>query len=133
MARTTIHWDTSEVDTLAADLSAAPGRMQRKAPKVFARGALKIKESLRSDASGHGHLPHLEGTVAYTKFSDLDYEIGFDDVGQGELAAIAVYGSVNNAPVMSSPFEHARRELPFIERALADAGEEAVLGDDDTH
>lgn len=130
MARTTIHWDHSEVDTLATDLSHAPARMQRKAPRVFARGALKIKTSLRSDAAGHGHLPHLESTVSYTRFGDLDYEIGFDDVGQGELAGIAVYGSVNNAPIMASPFEHARRELPFIERALGDAGEEAVLGDD---
>lgn len=130
MARTTIHWDTSEVDGLASDLSRAPSRMQRRAPKVFARAAFKIKSTLRDDASGHGHLPHLPSTVNYTKFSDLDYEIGFDDVGQGELAGIAVYGSVNNAPVMSSPFDHARRELPFLERALADAGEEAVLGDD---
>ena len=124
-----LEWDTSEVNRLAVDLSQAPGRIQRKAPKVFEVGANKIKKTLRADASGHDYLKSgFAAKVNYDRFGPLDYEVGFDDEGQGELANIAVFGSINNAPVVKSPLEHARLELPSIERHLGDAGEESVLG-----
>lgn len=124
-----LHWDTHEVDLLALDLSEAPARIQKKAPKVLEVAANKIKKSLRRDASGHRHLQSgFESKVNYDHQGPLTYEIGFDDIGQGELANIAVYGSVNNAPVMQSPADHARLEIPYILRQLGDEGEEAVLG-----
>ena len=126
MAR--LEWDTSQVGRLAVDLSEAPGRIQRKAPSVFARGAFEIKNRIKRAASGHDYLPSLSSHVSYTKFGPLDYEIGFDKVGQGNLANIAAYGSINNAPVMESPAMLARLELREIERHLGDEGEEAVLG-----
>lgn len=125
-----LHWDTSEVNRLAADLSEAPGRMQRKAPKVFNRGAFEIKGRIKRAAEGHAHLPELDQHVSYDKFGPLDYEIGFDKVGQGNLANIAAYGSVNNAPIMPTPAELARLEIPEIERHLGAEGEDAVLGGD---
>lgn len=125
----TLRWDTSEVDRLAADLSRAPGRIQREAPKVFEVAANKIKKSLRRDASGHHYLQSgFEFKVNYDRLGPLAYEIGFDDEGQGELANIAVYGSVNNAPIMQSPADHARLEIPSMLRHLGDEAEEAVLG-----
>jgi hypothetical protein len=127
---TNLHWDTSEVDRLAVDLSEAPGRLQRKAPAVFARGAFEIKGRIKRAASGHSHLPSLDNHVSYDRLGLLEYEIGFDKIGQGNLANIAVYGSINNAPIMPSPAELARLELPEIERHLGDVGEEAVLGGD---
>ena len=124
-----LHWDTRELDVLSLDLSRAPNRMQRAAPKVFEVGANKIKKSLRRDASGHDYLESgFAETVNYDRLTPLVFEIGFDDVGQGELAGIAVYGSVNNAPVMASPADHAFVESPHILRHLGDEGEEAVLG-----
>lgn len=125
-----LEWDTSGVNRLAVDLSEAPGRAQRKAPGVFARGAFEIKNRIKRAASGHDYLPSLDAHVSYTKYGFLDYEIGFDKVGQGNLANIAVYGSINNAPVMESPEMIARYELPEIERHLGDVGEESVLGGD---
>ena len=125
-----LRWDTSEVNRLAVDLSEAPGRMQRKAPKVFARGAFEIKGRIKRAASGHDYLPQLDNHVSYDKLGPLDYEIGFDKVGQGNLAVFAVYGSVNNSPVMESPAQLARYEIPAIERHLGDEGEDAVLGGD---
>lgn len=125
-----IEFDTSEVNRLAVDLSKAPGRIQRRAPKVFARGAFEIKNRLKRDASGHGHLPQLDRYVSYDKLGPLSYEIGFDPVGQGKLENIAVYGSVNNAPVMQSPLYHAEREAAEILRHLGDEGEDSVLGGD---
>lgn len=123
-----LEWDTSQVNRLAVDLSEAPGRMQRKAPGVFARGAFEIKNRIKRAASGHDYLPGLSSNVSYTKFAPLDFEIGFDKVGQGNLANIAAFGSINNAPVMESPAMLARPELLEIERHLGDAGEESVLG-----
>lgn len=125
---TKITWDTSEVNALASDLSKAPGRIQRKAPAVFARGALETKKRIQRDATGHGHLRGLPRHVGYDRIGLLDYEIGFNKSGQGNLANFAVYGSVNNSPVMSSPAAHLRREIPVIMRHLGDEGEAAVFG-----
>jgi len=124
-----IHFDSSEVDRLAGNLTKAPGRMQRRAPKVFFVGATKIKRGMRRDASGHGHLSNLPGAVNYDRLGDLDYEIGFDKKGQGHLANFAAFGSINNAAVLdlNAPL---RREIPFILRHLADEGESAALGGD---
>lgn len=127
---TRLHWDTSEVERFAIDLSEAPGRMQRKAAGVFARGAYEIKGRIRRAALGHDYLPDLPRFVSYDHLGPLHYEIGFDKVGQGNLAVFAVYGSVNNAPVMPTPYALALPELREIERHLANEAEDAVLGGD---
>jgi hypothetical protein len=123
-----IELDSSEVDTLAADLSKAPARFQLAAPKVLERGALETKRGLQRMARGHRHLAGLPGAVAYDALTPLHYEIGFDKGGVGSLANIAVYGTSNNAPVMGTPMDALRLELPAILRHLGEAGEDAVLG-----
>lgn len=123
-----IEWDYSDVNAVALDLSKAPGRLQRSAPKVFARGAFETKGRIQRDATGHRRLAGLPARVSYDKLGDLDYEIGFDKEGQGNLAVFAVHGSIHNAPVMSSPAEHLRRELPEITRHLGTEAENAVFG-----
>lgn len=121
-----VEFDTSELKALTADLSAGPGRMQRRAVKVFEVAANKIKAGMREDASGHAYLGRLAYAVNYDRTGLLDYEIGFDKQGQGNLANIVVYGSVNNAPV----FDHTnslRREVPHMVRNLADEAEDAAV------
>lgn len=124
-----VHWDTDQADRLSIDLRKAPGRMQRSAPKVFNVAANKIKRGMKLVASGHDYLPSLDQHVSYTRLDPLVFEIGFDKVGQGNLANIAAFGSVNNAPVMdhTAPL---RAELPSLIRYLGDEGEDAVLGGD---
>lgn len=123
-----IHFDTSQLDRLSVDLSEAPDRIKEKAPKVFEVGANKIKRGMKRAASGHRYLPSLDAHVSYDKHGPLDYEIGFDKVGQGNLANFAAFGSINNAPVMDHTLA-LREETPSIMSNLADAGESAVLGD----
>lgn len=123
-----ISFDASEVKALALDLSKAPGRIQRKAPKVIETGAFKTKRNLQRMAKGHRYLSGLGGAVAYDRIADLEYEIGFDKGGVGSLANVAVYGTSNNAPVMGSPLDALRMELPAIMRHLGDEGEDAVFG-----
>ena len=124
-----IEFDTSEVNRLALDLSNADGRLRTKAGQVLYVGANKIKKGMKADASGHGHLPTLDAHVSYDKLGAFEYEIGFDKVGQGHLANIAAFGSVNNAPVMDHTAA-LRRETPHIVEKLGDAAEDSVLGTD---
>lgn len=123
-----LRWDTSEVDDFALDLSQGPGRMQRKARKVFAVGMFKAKTTLKEMASGHDYLPDLPRHIEYDELGPLFYELGINKVGQGNLGNFAVYGGPNNAPIMGSPADAMRIELPSIVRHLADEAEDVVLG-----
>lgn len=124
-----IHVDTSQLDRLAIDLSEAPGRIQRSAPKVMARGAFNIKTEMREDFSGHNFLKDLGFKVNYDRLDRLGlaYEIGIDKGGQGSLGNIAAYGTSNNAPVADKN-AGLRRELPRIVSHLGDVAEDSVLG-----
>lgn len=127
--------DSREVETLALDLSKAPGRIQRKAPGVLRRGAVEIKKGMRRDffsqpkVRGHrGYYPKVARAINYDELTPYDYEIGVDkNSDQGPLAHILAFGSVNNAPVVDKNAA-LRRELPIIQEHLADAAEESVLG-----
>lgn len=122
-----IHVDASDVDRLAAELAQGPARMKAKAPKVLEVGANKVKKGMKREASGHTYLPDLPNFVSYDRVTPMLYEIGFDKVGQGNLANIAAFGSVNNAPVMDHTAA-LHRELPVILRHIGEAAEDAVLG-----
>lgn len=122
-----VHFDTSQVDRLAVDLSEAPKRIQLGAKRVMKRSAQNIKTTMKADASGHGHLPHLSDFVGYDQQGEYGYRIGFAKAGQGNLANIACFGSVNNAPVMD--LNHGLRiETPRLLQQLDGAAEDAVLG-----
>jgi hypothetical protein len=123
-----IEFESTEVDEVGMDLSKAPVRFQRSAPKVLERGALETKRGLQRMASGHRHLGGLPSAVGYDVLTPLHYEIGFDKGGVGSLANIAVYGTSNNAPVMGTPMDALRIELPAIVRHLGEDAEDAVLG-----
>ncbi|MGH1563035.1 hypothetical protein [Mumia sp. DW29H23] len=125
----TIEFDTSEVDRLAVDLSRAEGRLRTRAGQVLYVGANKIKRGMRDDARGHNFLSGLPMPVSYDKLGQFDYEIGFDKEGQGNLAAIAAFGTPRSAPVMDHTAA-LRRETPIIVEKLGDAAEDSVLGTD---
>ena len=116
-----IEFDASDFDRLADDLTAAeriPGL-----EATMHRAANNIKRVMREDASGHRHLPGLPSTVNYDLDSDgdvVEIEVGFDKRGQGNLANIAAFGSVNNAPVMDIT-RGLREELPRLEKHLGNA------------
>jgi len=128
-ARVRAHVDTSELRELAVDLSKAPGRLQRRAPKTMRWGARKVRRAMRKDAAGHRYLPHFPAAVGYDRMDaiGLHYQIGFELGDQGSLAHIIVFGSVNNAPVYN--FADALwREAPRIVRRLAEDSENVVFG-----
>src|SRR5699024_6265133 len=128
-ARVRAHVDTSELRELAVDLSRAPGRLQRRAPKTMRWGARKVRRAMRRDAAGHRHLPWFRPEVNMDRIDaiGLAYEIGFDKHEQGKLANIIVFGSINNDPF--DDFTAALRgEIPRIVHRLGNDAETAVFG-----
>lgn len=122
-----IHMDDSELRNLGLDLSRARKRVQFNASKAVRRGAAIVDAEMVVDASGHRRLKHLPSTVSHEMLAPLEAEIGLEYKGQGKLAHIIVYGSVNNGPV----YDHTaglRRAAPAIDKILADAAEESVFG-----
>ena len=128
-----IHIDDHELRNLEIDLAGAPARIQLAAPRVLREHVgPRLEREMKRDARGHRFLPRLQRAVSWEMLGEWEVEAGISprpSGRQGRLAHIIVYGSVNNAPV----YDHTaalRRTEPFAARALADAGEESVLGDD---
>lgn len=97
------HVDTSQLTGLARDIASARLKVVPALLPVAKRAGVGMKRTLVSDSSGHGHLPGLPRTVEFDVEitpSGVSVEAGFRKSGQGNLANIAAFGSVNNAPVM---------------------------------
>lgn len=117
--------DTHELDIAQARLAKAGPAFVDAAADIMATGARSIQTGMKADASGHRYLGKFAGRVGRTRLSRLHWEIGFNRVGQGNLAGIITGGSINNAPVYRylGPLE---REAPRLEQRLADKAEQIV-------
>lgn len=126
-----VHFDTSQVDRLAVDLSEAPRRIQRTAHRTMERSALEIKRKMKDDFSGHKYAPRVQLSLEYQRVDDngLVYDIGeLDSEGpQWGLAAILAFGTSNNAPMVDHTAA-LRRETPAMVYHLGGDAEGAVLG-----
>ena len=117
--------DTSEVDRLAVDLGKAGYRATLAATKVIAKGAGKVSENMRQDFTGHSHAPLIPRAVNYD-VRGLSFEVGVDKSGpQGGLGNLLAFGSSNNAAVVDHTAS-LRKELPAIEKYLADIGVDSL-------
>ncbi len=95
--------DMSEVAVLAAALAAAPAKVMPAVIPVAAKAGVNIKRIMKADASGHRYLGGLPRWVEYqldVTPSSVSVEVGFVKRGQGNLAAIAAFGTPRTAPVM---------------------------------
>lgn len=129
--------DTRQIRQLTADLTGAPGRIQRAAPRSLKKDIRILHRAMKRDATGHRYLKGRGGAAPFqahvaweqTDALGLAYEVGFDKTGSGKLANIIVFGSVNNAPVYDfhGPLV---RQTPVIVANLGSIAEGAVLGTD---
>ena len=120
--------DASEVHALAADFYAAPAKVMAAIVPVASRAGVAMKRTMKKDASGHGHLPGLSNHVEYdleSSATEVRVEVGFRKSGQGNLANIAAFGSVNNAPVMDIT-RSLTGEVPNFLRWVAKVGGEVL-------
>src|SRR5690349_15635431 len=120
--------DTSELDALAAEFTAAPARVMAAIVPVAHKAGVNMKRTMRRDASGHSRLPGLASKVDYTvdaSANEVSVEVGFRKEGQGNLANVAAFGTANNAPVMDITRPLAD-EVPNFMRWVAKVGSEVL-------
>lgn len=118
--------DLTDVRRLAVDLTESAVRVQVGVAAALAVSAQRVKDGMKADATGHRFLPRLPEYVSYDRLGiGLEYEVGFDKTGQGNLANIAAYGTARNDPVMDHTAS-LRREEPAIIAALLGVAEKSV-------
>lgn len=86
---------------LELDLDRATSRMLPEVVSVLGRSGMNIKKGTQRRWSGMRHLAKLPGLVSYEvyhMFGGVGVEVGPRHVGQGKLANVAEFGTVNNAP-----------------------------------
>ena len=107
---------------LMADLASLPTQVQREVPKVIERGALNIKNQMRSEIlqSAVGQKRGVESSITYD-LHDGGYlaEIGPRKGGPGSIANIAYFGGAHggggSAPDPRGALE---AEAPNVEREI---------------
>lgn len=129
--------DVSEIEGLAAAIGAAPEKALTGIRAVMQKGALKIKQDMQAElnagvgAAPHSYVPHLARSVTYdTAITShgITAEIGPDknlDGRQGALASILAFGT-SRQPAVWDHEAAARRELPTIEKFIAEIGVESL-------
>jgi len=129
-----LHVDTSDVDALTSDLSAAPDRLGERVERIVERGAFNVRRDARRLIRGQitgTYLPHYPRSITYDieRAGDaVEAEIGPEsDMLQGGMGPGVEFGSAN-AP----PFPHLipayEAELPRFHQFLAQASGEVLGG-----
>ena len=116
--------DAHEVRELAADFTRVPGELSRHAIPVLSKGALNIKNQMRSEIlqSAVGQKRGVESSITYD-LHDGGYlaEIGPRKGGPGSIANIAYFGGAHggggSAPDPRGALE---AEAPNVEREILD-------------
>ena len=116
--------DFSEVEALSRSIGRASSGLVDEARKVVFKGAMNVKEGTRSRVSSHPTWRRLAASVDFEQVG-LEAEVGYNDVGQGELAGIAEFGSARHAP-HPALMPAAREEAPRFEKALLDVAAKIV-------
>ena len=119
-----VTFDMSEVRELSADLRETPARVAREVPRVLEKGAVAIKEQMRSEIvqSAVGRKRGVESSITYD-LHDGGYlaEIGPRKGGPGSIANIAYFGgSHGGGGSAPDPRGALEAEAPNVERELGD-------------
>ncbi len=89
--------DTSGLRELKAALGKADGQMFEGARRLLSKTALETKKGTQAAISTHPTWKRLAPAVSYDLYG-LAAEVGYEDVGQGELAGIYEFGSARRDP-----------------------------------
>jgi hypothetical protein len=116
--------DTRELDLLSVNIGRATAAGIAAAVPVVTKGLVNIKKDTRENISDHPSWKRLAQTVNYEQ-RGLQGEVGYEDVGQGELAGIHDFGSATRAP-NPTLYPAADREAPRFAAGLAAAAGKAV-------
>lgn len=116
--------DLSEVRQFLAALEAVDGRLSPVARATVKKSMQDIKTDTRQRVSGHPSWRKLAPTINYNMVGNKYFaegEVGYDDVGQGELAGIYEFGSARRAPhptLIPASEAETPRFMKFIDDAM---------------
>lgn len=117
--------DVSGLNRLSADLGKASAKTVTAARAVVFKGAMNIKTDTQDGVRTHKHFgKKLTGTVDFEMYG-LSSVVGYNDIGQGELAGIFEFGSSRRAPTPTL-YPAADREAPRFEQAILAVGVKAL-------
>jgi hypothetical protein len=118
--------DADELGALAVRLAGAGRRAVPLVREVVAKAAQDVQDDLREKARGHATFPHFPRSITHD-VRGLDAEIGPDkNARQGALGNILYFGTARTGPVLEHPARAVDRARPGFERALAEAGAQAI-------
>jgi hypothetical protein len=111
--------DTSELHTLALDLTKASARVQGQVVPLVFKGAMAIKAQMQAEMAAS---PHFKGTRPITfDIKDtptaVSAEIG-PESGPGSLANIAYFGGARGGGTVADPVGALNAEAPKVESAI---------------
>lgn len=114
--------DTSELQKLSRSIEVAASQLPTEARAVVSKGALNVKTDARENVSTSLYWKGIAQSITYDLTGNAFHStatIGYNDVGQGELAGIYEFGSVKRDPhpTLIPAFE---REAPRFEKAMGD-------------
>jgi hypothetical protein len=92
----------SGLTELVVDLDKVTSRLEPEVMAVLGKAGLAIKRGTQRRWGRLRHLKKLAGLVSYDVAHGIGkvyVEVGPQHVGQGELANVAEFGTVNNAPI----------------------------------
>lgn len=102
-----LNFDFSEINTLTADLLAAPAKVLPKIRQALEVSARHVKDDWRDAWKGSGHVPGGAASIsydimgfanAYVGASAMSADIGPSLRGQGPIVGMLEYGTPNTGP-----------------------------------
>lgn len=116
--------DTSELRTLAVDLTRAGALPMEDVRGVVQHGALNIKTQMRAEMAASKHFRGITSSITYDTAitaTGVTAEIGPDkDYHGGALANVAYFGTSRGGGTVPDPQRALDAEAPNVERYLAD-------------
>ena len=122
--------DTSELNALAADLTAAGSGIAGVVRPIVHKGAINIKKQQRRDALASPHFKGFASSIDYSMHGGMIFGTGIIEAeigprsgpgNAGALANIAYFGGATGGGTVTDPGKALEAEQPNFERALLDA------------
>lgn len=129
-----ISLDTSELNALAADLTAAGSGIAAKVRPVVIKGAVNVKNQLRAEMRSSTHFKGAASSIDFSMTNAKVFGVGIieAEIGPrtgpggvpGDLAHIGYFGTSRGGGTVPDPQGALDAEAPGFEKALGD-----ILGD----
>lgn len=120
--------DTSELQAVAADLTAAGSGIAGIVRPIVHKGAMNIKAQMRTEMRASRHFRQIASAIDYSMHGGMIFGVGVIEAeigprtgSPGSLANIAYFGGSRGGGTVPDPKGALEAEIPRFEKALSDA------------